>query len=239
MANDTPDVCPECKRPSVRWTRSLCHPCYMQHWKNGTHTDLPKRERPPAATVEKPCAICHVVKPLDEFGRNANRSDGRGSYCRPCQREKYHLPAIQRRRLVAQHFDGSQTCRVCETDKPVTDFYWSGDKGRYAFDCKECRSNRERAKNATPEARQKLRSYNIRRKYGMTVEDFDAMLAAQGGGCAICGVAENPDALSLAIDHCHDTGRIRGILCGPCNKAIGLLRDDPRLLRKAVTYLGR
>jgi hypothetical protein len=235
MANDTPDVCPECKRPTVRWTRSLCHPCYMQHWKNGTHTDLPKRERPPAATVEKPCAICLVVKPLGEFGANRHRSDGRGSYCRPCAKSKYQDVAKARNGLVPQHFDGEQECRKCKATKSVSEFNWRTDSGRYSYTCKACRSGREKVKNAlTVNDR---RAYNIWRKYGLTSEDFSAMLAAQGGGCAICGSTENPDAANLAVDHDHATGRVRGLLCGPCNKGIGLLRDDLNLLREAVRYL--
>jgi len=81
------------------------------------------------------------------------------------------------------------------------------------------------------------RERQLQKKYGITAAEFDAMVAAQGGGCAICTVSVNPDANNLAVDHCHTTGRVRGILCGRCNRGIGNFNDDPSLLEKAVIYL--
>ena len=75
----------------------------------------------------------------------------------------------------------------------------------------------------------------MKRKYGITYEDFLEMRDKQGGVCAICG-GDNGDK-HLAIDHCHTTGKIRGLLCNNCNTAIGMLQDDPTLLNKAVEYL--
>ena len=73
------------------------------------------------------------------------------------------------------------------------------------------------------------------RKYGVTRKDYDTMLVAQAGVCAICGKAEN--GKRLAIDHCHKTGEVRGLLCALCNTAIGKLNDDPELLERAAMYL--
>ena len=76
------------------------------------------------------------------------------------------------------------------------------------------------------------------KKYGLTPEDYSNMLESQGGVCAICG-ADNPrdGRENLHVDHCHSTGKVRGLLCGPCNKAIGLLQDDPTIIRNAANYL--
>jgi|SRR5688572_3321358 len=77
------------------------------------------------------------------------------------------------------------------------------------------------------------------RKYGVSVEWYESTLRAQGGVCAICG-GINMGKLSeikLSIDHCHETGLVRGLLCKMCNLAISYLRDDPELCRKAAGYL--
>ena len=74
--------------------------------------------------------------------------------------------------------------------------------------------------------------------YDLTPQAYADMLKTQGGACAICGNGMARDA-RLCVDHCHKTGKARGLLCDKCNRAIGLLGDDPILLRKAITYLLR
>ena len=84
------------------------------------------------------------------------------------------------------------------------------------------------------------------RRFGLTVEEYDALLAEQGGGCAMCGAPPTPTR-RLAIDHDHECCPsrrachkcVRGLLCPDCNRAIGLFRDNPVLLRAAIDYLGR
>lgn len=77
--------------------------------------------------------------------------------------------------------------------------------------------------------------YSIKKHYGLTVERYQQMLDAQSGVCAICGSA--PAGKRLAVDHCHKTGRVRGLLCDMCNHGLGRLQDDTEILRKAITYL--
>ena len=83
----------------------------------------------------------------------------------------------------------------------------------------------------------------IQRTYGITAEDYYNMLADQDGKCSICESEEvNNSRISsgkLFIDHCHDTGKVRGLLCSKCNHAIGLLNDDVDLLQKAIVYLNK
>lgn len=70
------------------------------------------------------------------------------------------------------------------------------------------------------------------------MDEYDRMLERQGGVCAICGNGAS-DAIrkNLAVDHCHGTGRVRGLLCGNCNTGLGSFKDDPVLLRRAIKYL--
>jgi hypothetical protein len=72
------------------------------------------------------------------------------------------------------------------------------------------------------------------RVYGLAPEKFADMLAAQNGCCAVCG-----DGGILVVDHCHDTGKIRSLLCSPCNTAIGLFKEEPKRMRAAIRYLAK
>jgi hypothetical protein len=75
-------------------------------------------------------------------------------------------------------------------------------------------------------------------KYGMTLKEHRTLWVAQGGVCAICQGSESRVGVELlAIDHCHTTGKVRGLLCSNCNRALGLLKDSPGVLRAAAEYL--
>lgn len=91
---------------------------------------------------------------------------------------------------------------------------------------------------------EKRRSYERKRacaKYGLTVDQFDSMLDQQSGKCAICGAdfafLEGDQNLRPRIDHCHETGEVRGLLCNKCNRALGLFADDEEILRRALKYI--
>lgn len=76
----------------------------------------------------------------------------------------------------------------------------------------------------------------IKNRYGLSIEGFESLIAIQKGVCAICGAEPNG---RLHIDHCHTTGKVRGLLCVKCNLAIGLMNDNTALLLKAIQYLQR
>lgn len=99
-----------------------------------------------------------------------------------------------------------------------------------------------------------VRAMNLRTKYGITEQEYDARRAAQDHRCAICGTHERDipshpvgrprldgtptaDAARLVVDHCHETKRVRGLLCVGCNAALGHFRDSPQSLRAALRYL--
>src|SRR6185312_3236559 len=68
-------------------------------------------------------------------------------------------------------------------------------------------------------------SYELQTKYGISLEQYEEMLARQGGGCAVCGT--QPGKQRLDVDHCHETGVVRGLLCRACNVSLGALKEDP------------
>lgn len=82
----------------------------------------------------------------------------------------------------------------------------------------------------------KIRRDNLRRKFKMTLQEYDDMYERQGGVCCICG-RKCQSGARLAVDHDHTTGKIRGLLCMFCNRSIGMLNDDPVLVRKVAEYL--
>ena len=83
-----------------------------------------------------------------------------------------------------------------------------------------------------------MRDRKLRAKYGIGIDEYDRLLAAQGGRCAIC---KSPDPRNrwgvFVVDHCHATKRNRGLLCGPCNLMLGYAQDDPETLSAAIEYL--
>jgi hypothetical protein len=86
-----------------------------------------------------------------------------------------------------------------------------------------------RRRRANPETREK----DLARSYGLSWEEYKALAARQGGACAIC----KKSGQRLFVDHCHKTGRVRGLLCNRCNIGLGYYQDDPRLMRTAMEYL--
>lgn len=81
------------------------------------------------------------------------------------------------------------------------------------------------------------RAANLKRKFSLTVTEYETMFEAQGGRCAIC--RSTPDSKRLAVDHDHQTGQIRGLLCANCNRALGLMKDNVDRLAAAIEYLTR
>lgn len=82
-----------------------------------------------------------------------------------------------------------------------------------------------------------VRCATLRKKYGISSADYEKLLEEQGGVCAICGSTESKVNTRLHVDHDHSSGKIRGILCQPCNVTLGKMQERPDLLRKAADYL--
>lgn len=98
------------------------------------------------------------------------------------------------------------------------------------------------ARSKAQRARHPTRKYKseIKLKYGLSPEDYDRMLVSQGGACSICKCAPSPGTVRrqrLHVDHDHATGKVRGLLCINCNRALGLLRDDVDIASNAAMYL--
>ena len=127
-------------------------------------------------------------------------------------------------------------CKVCKEEKELDLFYNKADtKDGKMFRCKVCDNlsgKKYRALNPEKTKQSSIRS-NLKFKYGMTLEDRDDLIKKQGGVCAIC--CELKDR--MVIDHCHSTGKIRGMLCNSCNRGLGYFGEDIQSLEEAITYI--
>ena len=105
-------------------------------------------------------------------------------------------------------------------------------KAYYAAHREEWKAYARARYDACPEAH---RAKHYKRRYGITLADYDRMLKDQDGRCKICG--RTPGHTRLCVDHDHATGEVRGLLCKPCNQALGLFAEDPSIVAKAAEYL--
>jgi hypothetical protein len=95
----------------------------------------------------------------------------------------------------------------------------------------------QKAKDWYNNNKERYKDNAMLRKYGISLETFNHMRESQQYRCAICGQDEEKLLKGLVVDHCHDTGQVRKLLCTNCNVAIGMLQDSPRLLIIAAKYL--
>ncbi len=172
--------------------------------------------------MEKACGKCKVIKPLDEFYVAKKGPQGRSSYCKPCQKQaikNWGDRNPERRYEITKRWQTKNRPRLQELCRN----YYHKNKGKYrAYESK----NRVRV------------SVNVRcKKFGITAEQYWMMFAEQEGKCAICRKSPKKCWWSLNLDHCHETGKIRGLLCGPCNKALGSFGDTVAGVKRAVDYL--
>ncbi len=92
----------------------------------------------------------------------------------------------------------------------------------------------ERARKWRKKNPDKARSAQFKYKYGITLDEYKLLLVGQNNVCAIC---KKPSYRNLAVDHCHNSERVRGLLCDPCNVSLGLLREDIQVIKNMINYL--
>lgn len=136
----------------------------------------------------------------------------------------------------------TKTCSKCGAEKPLTSAYWYKDGKRQTGvfpQCKDCKAkyDQERYERTKDVAKQRMRKNRLA-QFGLSPEEYDRMLENQSGGCAICGKAAGYADKRLAVDHDHETGEVRGLLCDRCNLVLGKMEDSPDLLQRAINYLG-
>jgi len=130
--------------------------------------------------------------------------------------------------------DTTKPCPDCGVDARVL-FYLDSAGRKTNAHCRECHKKRCNSRWHSKSQQEKQAS-RVRAMYGIDPEKYLQMHEDQQGRCAICGEIPTTKR-GLHLDHCHETGKVRGLLCHGCNVGIGSLRDDPELLLKAIDYL--
>lgn len=121
-----------------------------------------------------------------------------------------------------------------------TDYHYGG-----ARRCRACFGAAAKARSVSEDEKRRVkisdRRFGLRKKFGLTLEAYEAMVAAQGDRCLICrrNFDQSSTATRACVDHDHATGAIRGVLCGNCNTGLGVFGDDPERMRSAIEYLAR
>ena len=195
----------------------------------------------------KRCSSCREALPLAAFNKNASASQGVHNRCRVCHR-------ANRKKPIDLPLPATRKCSGCGESYPATqEHFYPSKLGAFGLQscCKACSRSKGAAwKKANPERvrdagtawekanRHRRRDSFLRRTHGISVDEYERRLMAQGNKCAICGTpAKSGERISLDVDHDHETGAVRGLLCNSCNQGLGYLRDDPARLRAAATYL--
>lgn len=162
----------------------------------------------------KLCSKCGICKPIHDFYRADEMRDGRRNECKRCMYLARH-----------RHYEENREKYIRKAQE------WKRkNPERYARSQRRRRERRDEARIRVE------RDQYLQRTYGLALLDFEFLIVSQQGRCAICG---KPDGKKLHIDHDHATGCIRGLLCGSCNRAMGLFHEDAARFEAAGEYLRR
>lgn len=197
------------------------------------------------------CAKCAVRKRLSDYRKMARHPGRLSRTCVVCiqtRQQEWVLKRKENSKGAKIDFDALRVCSQCREAKTAAHFHLNNrENSGLASACVDCLREKDRARYAAnPELRKsQARWGGIKKKYGLTQEAWQQMFSAQNGLCGVCEgpmlahTYSNRDKRGACVDHCHKTGRVRGLLCCKCNQGIGLLGDNADIAERAAIYLRR
>lgn len=210
--------------------------------------------------TEKICGKCHLSKPREEhFNKDKSQEDGFCRYCRACRTEKRQQWYVEHKvekaaadkayrernkekvlaRAAQYRANNAEQVKAYFRNRYATDPEFAKHKKQASEEWRKANPERHKKRRREYKAKHRRRMH-LKAKFGLTLEQYDQMVIAQNGLCAIClrpPTGIYPD--KLGVDHCHTTGKVRALLCRDCNSALGLFQDNAELLQKAAEYLAR
>jgi hypothetical protein len=202
----------------------VCEWCNEEYYAKNHGQRFCGRNCSGAANIDRSEAICK------QCGKDFKKTGNAHEYC--------SLDCSKEWNLSLDLSGTEKVCRGCNELKPITAFIQRPKTGYFESHCVVCMNKaRDARAEADPvKAKRNEQKNRLRRDFGLTLAQYDYMLAAQGGVCAICKQKCTRHSV-LSVDHCHTTGVVRGLLCASCNFAIGFLGDDPAIMRNAADYV--
>lgn len=166
---------------------------------------------------EQTCTACKILKPLSEFYKRQNDPPLYKTHCKECFNE---------RRKDYQKSDKGRDIQRRSYKK------WRAGNIELAR-----KLSREGNRKARAEDPRRFKSYELKARYGISLEEYEAILEKQNTGCAICAAKEPGGVGMFHVDHCHNSSKVRGLLCSECNMGLGKFKDSAALLTLALNYL--
>jgi hypothetical protein len=188
----------------------------------------------PVPGVNCPKRLCGVCGEAQGVRRDNCTPKGWRYWCRPCEaRRSSEAYARRKARMAADPVYAAERREAAKRNARVAKSRLYRDPVRHAKNLDTQKAWRERSNNR--------RNAVLKHKYGITIADYERMLEAQGGRCDICRTddpGQNQESrYSFHVDHCHETGVVRGLLCDRCNRGLGFFFDNADRLSAAVLYL--
>jgi hypothetical protein len=171
----------------------------------------------------KICSKCKRELSITEFYKNKSRKDGLNFWCKKCQLKCNNFYHQKHKEKINEY---------------KKEYRKEHKKEIKIFQKKYRQKHKDESKRYREEHKEELKEYDLKRKYNISLKDYNFLLQKQNYKCAVCNkVFQN--GKNTHIDHNHKTGKIRGLLCGKCNKGMGLFEDNLILLEEAIKYLQR
>lgn len=149
-----------------------------------------------------------------------------GCKCEACNNANNEKKKNKYREQNPKEIKLTKICKNCLEEKPLSDFYFHKEGKWPEPNCKLCTSILKK-------------KYRLLKEYNLTTEDYISLYKKQEGKCAICAKSFSDIKNAPHVDHCHETGKVRGLLCSKCNPALGLFNDDCVVILNAAKYIAR